>query len=82
MATFLRKLARSGLALVAPIVPTRFATPVTATPSIWAVIVHAYQGRTGDHVIAAMEANHPDLGAEVPLRLNRSRPPPRRTRHR
>ena len=27
----------------------------------WASTVHAFQGRTVDHVIAAMEANHPHL---------------------
>ena len=69
-----------GVALAEPIVLTRFFSPVTATRSVWAAIVHAFQGRTVDHVIAAMESNHPHLGAEVLLRPNPSRPPPRRTR--
>ena len=29
--------------------------------SAWASTVHAFQGRTVDNVIAAMEANHPHL---------------------
>ena len=31
----------------------------------WALTVHAFQGRTVDNVIAAIEANHPNLGAAI-----------------
>ena len=39
----------------------------------WASTVHAYQGRTVDHVIAAMEANHPHLTTQKSFYVEISR---------
>ena len=48
----------------------------------WASTVHAFQGRTVDTVIAAMEANHPHLTTEDALRRDQPRQRPCRTGHR
>ena len=46
----------------------------------WASTVHAFQGRTVDNVIAAMEANHPHLTtSEKPVRGNQPGARSRRT---
>ncbi|MDD9982506.1 MAG: ATP-binding domain-containing protein, partial [Gammaproteobacteria bacterium] len=39
----------------------------------WASTVHAFQGRTVDHVIAAMEANHPHLTTQKSFYVEISR---------
>ena len=49
----------------------------------WASTVHAFQGRTVDNVIAAIEANHPNLTNRKMLYVEISRAPrPRRARDR
>ena len=48
----------------------------------WVSTVHAFQGRTVDTVIAAMEANHPKLANQKTLCVEISRARPRRTRDR
>jgi len=39
----------------------------------WASTVHAFQGRTVDHIIAAMEANHPHLTTQKSFYVEISR---------
>ena len=48
----------------------------------WASTVHAFQGRTVDNVIAAMEARHPHLTTQKSFYVEISRARPRRARDR
>ena len=56
--------------------------PLCHVDRAWASTVHAFQGRTADTVIAAMEANHPNLTTQKSFYVEISRARPCRSRDR